>query len=168
MKKKKIVKRVTVKTKRLSYEQKEEIDRAFLLFDKDRSGLIDVNELRDALRALGIYIKKHQFRMLFNQVDKDGSGVIGKEEFTVFMAQNLDRRNHEEELRKTFQVYDEDDSGIITPQNLIDCGKQLGFIITEDDAMDMIQVADKTNKNGVNIDEFVHIMKIVGLIPKDM
>ena len=38
VKKKKIIKTTTIKIKRLTEEQKGEIDRAFLLFDKDNSG----------------------------------------------------------------------------------------------------------------------------------
>ena len=41
----------------LTKEQVEEIKSAFELFDKDNSGSIDANELRDAMKALGIYLK---------------------------------------------------------------------------------------------------------------
>jgi Ca2+-binding EF-hand superfamily protein len=32
------------------------------LFDKDKSGSIDVNELKDAMKALGIFLKKEEVR----------------------------------------------------------------------------------------------------------
>lgn len=31
---------------------------AFYLFDKDKSNTIDLNELKDAMKALGIYLSK--------------------------------------------------------------------------------------------------------------
>ena len=65
----------------------DEINHAFLLFDKDGSGSIDVNELRDAMKALGIYIKKDELRVLMNKVDKDGSGAIDEQEFAALMAE---------------------------------------------------------------------------------
>jgi Ca2+-binding EF-hand superfamily protein len=40
----------------------EEIGNAFLLFDKDKSGTIDVNELKDAMKALGIFLRKDEVR----------------------------------------------------------------------------------------------------------
>ena len=58
VKKKKIVKTITKRTKKITEEQKDEIDHAFLLFDKDNSGAIDAKELNDAMKALGIFIKK--------------------------------------------------------------------------------------------------------------
>jgi len=39
-------------------EKKEEIESAFHLFDVDGSGNIDVFELRDALKCLGIHMNK--------------------------------------------------------------------------------------------------------------
>ena len=61
-KRKKIIKKTLKKVKMLTEEQKEEIDNAFLLFDKDKSGSIDVNELKDAMKALGIFLKKEEVR----------------------------------------------------------------------------------------------------------
>ena len=57
-KRKKKIKRRKKKKKALTEEEIEEIKKAFNLFDKDGSGSIDVNELRDAMKALGIYLKK--------------------------------------------------------------------------------------------------------------
>ena len=48
----------------LTKEQVEEIKSAFELFDKDNSGSIDGNELRDAMKALGIYLKMDQIAQL--------------------------------------------------------------------------------------------------------
>ena len=62
MKRKKIIKKTTKKTKWLTQEQIEEIDNAFLLFDKDKSGTIDIFELKDALKALGIFLKREQVK----------------------------------------------------------------------------------------------------------
>jgi Ca2+-binding EF-hand superfamily protein len=39
-------------------EEVSEIKEAFSLFDKDQSGNIDVVELKDAMKALGIYMNK--------------------------------------------------------------------------------------------------------------
>jgi Ca2+-binding EF-hand superfamily protein len=62
IKRKKVIKRVQKKIKLLTEEQKEEIDHAFVLFDKDGSGTIDVMELKDAMKALGIYLKKEEVK----------------------------------------------------------------------------------------------------------
>ena len=86
-KRKKLVKRTTPMMKSISEEQKQEIDSAFLLFDKDKSGSIDVGELKDAMKALGIYLKKEEVKAKMTKVDKDGSGAIDKDEFMSLMAE---------------------------------------------------------------------------------
>mgnify|MGYP006116253725 CR=1 FL=1 len=92
-KRKRIVQRTTKKIKILTEEQKEEIDNAFIIFDKDKSGSIDVGELKDAMKALGIFLKKDEVKGVMTKVDKDGSGNIDKEEFTALMAEQIESRN---------------------------------------------------------------------------
>ena len=125
-KRKKVIKRTTKRMLFLTIEQKEEIDNAFSLFDKDRSGTIDVNELKDAMKALGIFLRKKEVRVVMTKVDKDGSGAIDKDEFMSLMAEQIVNRNQEEELKKVFKIYDDDDKGLITSNNLLKCAKDLG------------------------------------------
>ena len=119
MKRKKVFRRVQKKMKQLTEEQMEEINNAFILFDKDRSGNIDVNELKDAMKALGIFLNKEQLKYQMQRADRDGSGAIDKKEFTSLMAEQIEARNQEEELRKVFRIFDGDDTGLITRGNLI-------------------------------------------------
>jgi centrin-1 len=44
-------------------------------------------ELKDAMKALGIYLKKEEVKAKMQKVDKDGSGTIDKEEFMALMAE---------------------------------------------------------------------------------
>ena len=73
-KRKKIVKRVIHEKVHLTQEQVDEIYEAFRLFDKDNSGNIDTEELKDAMRALGFVYDKKKVKELMEQADKDGSG----------------------------------------------------------------------------------------------
>ena len=59
----KIKRKIKVK-KMLSQEEYKEIEEAFLLFDKDGSGTIDVSELRDALRVLGVNLNLNETKKL--------------------------------------------------------------------------------------------------------
>ena len=86
-KRKRIIKKTTIAHKYLTLEQKEEIDNAFFIFDRDRSGSIDISELKDALKALGIYLDKNEVKAVMTKVDKDGSGSIDQEEFLSMMAE---------------------------------------------------------------------------------
>ena len=50
---------------------------AFKLFDRDDSGMIDTEELKDAMRALGFHSEvqsREKVQKLMEKADKDGSG----------------------------------------------------------------------------------------------
>ena len=83
---KKRIKRIVKETVKLTKEQIDEIDQAFRLFDKDGSGYIDTEELKDAMRALGFVQDKRKVKELMEQADKDGSGQIDDKEFKSLMA----------------------------------------------------------------------------------
>lgn len=95
------------------------------MFDRDNSGSIDIGELKDAMRALGINQGKEKIKQLMTKVDKDGSGAIDQNEFLALMAEQIELRNQEEELRKVYRIYDDDDNMRITRQNLERCAEEL-------------------------------------------
>ena len=61
------------------------------------------------MKALGVFLKKEEVKKTMTKVDKDGSGAIDREEFMALMAEQIESRNQEEELRKVFRMYDDDD-----------------------------------------------------------
>ena len=99
------------------------------------------------------------------RVDKDGSGAIDREEFTALMAEQIELRNQEEELRKVFRMYDDDDNGLITSENLQRCANDLLETVTTDELLMMVEMADKDKKGGVDVEDFIDLMKQLGLIP---
>lgn len=152
MKRKRVFRRTTKKLKYLSAEQKEEIDNAFLLFDKDKSNTIDVVELRNAMKALGIHLTKAEVYNQMKKVDKDGSGFVDKAEFLGLMAEIITKRDEATELKKVFRMYDNDDDGEISVKNIWECADQLEMehLVNDERAMTMIEMADRKGKGGVD------------------
>merc|ERR1712107_480601 len=81
----------------LTQDQVEEIKEAFDLFDTDGSGSIDVNELKVAMKALGMDAKSEEIRKLINDIDSDGDGTIDFDEFLAMMT----ARKQGEDTRRT-------------------------------------------------------------------
>ena len=83
------------------------------MFDKDGSGNIDMQEMREAMKALGVYMSKEQVKKMMDSVDTDGNGYIEYDEFKQLMKDHIKNRDKELELRRAFRIYDEDDTGLI-------------------------------------------------------
>ena len=50
--------RLVRKKKELTKAEEEEIKTAFNMFDKDGSGNIDLQEMQDAMKTLGVFLSK--------------------------------------------------------------------------------------------------------------
>ena len=162
-KKKRLVKRR--RNKGLSDIQKKEIDDAFKLFDKDGSGNIDFYELRDAMRALGLQLTKEEVKEMMLKIDSDDNGFIDQDEFRVLMAEKLKDRNQEDELRKAFRVYDQDDTGLIEFYDLrrvadeLSEGKKDSDDISDEVIFGMIYESCGDRNGKVNLPQFMRLMK---------
>merc|ERR1712006_4547 len=97
----------------LSEEQMEEIREAFGLFDADASGMIDVRELKAAMRALGF------------EVDNDGNGTIEFGEFLEMMTGKKGEKDSREDIEKVFKLFDDDNTNKISFRNLARVAEEL-------------------------------------------
>ena len=82
------------------------------------------------------------------------------------MAEQIECRNQEVEIRKVFRIYDDDDNGIISAENLLRCANDLMETVTEDEIEMMLEMGDRNKKGGVDLEDFVALMKNTGLIPE--
>merc|ERR1712036_33976 len=92
----------------LTEDQVAEIKEAFDLFDTDGSGSIDTNELKVAMKALGMDAKSEEIRKLINDIDTDGDGTIDFDEFLAMMTARKQGEDTREDLLKVFKLFDDD------------------------------------------------------------
>merc|ERR1712072_148382 len=84
----------------LSDEQVDEIREAFSLFDADASGMIDVRELKAAMRAFGFEVKNEELKKMVADVDNDGNGTIEFGEFLEMMTGKMGEKDSREDIEK--------------------------------------------------------------------
>merc|ERR1711864_64135 len=87
----------------LTEEQLDEIREAFSLFDSDASGMIDVRELKAAMRALGFEVKNEELKKMVSDVDNDGNGTIEFVEFLGMMSGKMGEKDSREDIEKVFK-----------------------------------------------------------------
>lgn len=64
-------------------DPREEIMRAFDLFDSEGKGRITVDDLRRVARELGEGLEEEELNAMIEEFDLEGKGGVGKEEFAT-------------------------------------------------------------------------------------
>merc|ERR1711998_771305 len=97
----------------LTEEQMEEIREAFGLFDADASGMIDVRELKPAMRALGLEVKNEELKKMVTDVDDDDNTNKISFRNLARVAEELGENIDDEELQDMINQADRDGDGEI-------------------------------------------------------
>lgn len=72
-------------TKMLEKDTKEEVLKAFRLFDDDNTGKISFKNLKRVARELGENLTDEELQEMIDEADKDGDGEVSQEEFLRIM-----------------------------------------------------------------------------------
>ncbi|KAH7571911.1 hypothetical protein ACOSP7_014808 [Xanthoceras sorbifolium] len=145
----------------LPVEQVLEFQEAFCLLDRDGDGCITIEELATAIRSLDQNPTEEELQNMINEVDINGNGTIEFGEFLNLMARKMKESEAEEELREAFKVFDKDQDGYISPNELRQVMINLGEKLTDEELEQMIREADLDGDGQVNYDEFVRMMMAV-------
>eukprot|EP00976_Prorocentrum_cordatum_P060384 1175870-Prorocentrum_minimum.AAC.4 len=107
----------------LSNEEIEACRTAFAMFDKDFSGSIDIQELRETLKAMGQNPSEEELFLLLSQVDDNGSGTIELSEFMQLILSQKVQQEHEDNDTDTIDAFvslggNPDKSGVVKTAKL--------------------------------------------------
>lgn len=146
----------------MSAEQVREFRSAFAFFDKDGDGRITADELSTVIRtSLGQSPTPSELRDMVSEVDADGDGTIEFAEFLALMARNRCKDGDgEEELREAFGVFDRNQDGLISREELRHVMVSLGEKMSEEEVDGMIFEADLDGDGFVDFREFVRMMML--------
>ncbi|KAI9332368.1 hypothetical protein BDR26DRAFT_869375 [Obelidium mucronatum] len=142
----------------ITEDQKTEVKEAFELFDTDKDGCLDYHELKVAMRALGFDVKKAEVLKILREFDKDGQGLIEFQDFSKVMTERILDRDPLEEIRKAFQLFDDDGTGKISVRNLRRVAKEIGENLDDEELQAMIDEFDLDQDGEINEQEFISIM----------
>ncbi|KAG6554485.1 hypothetical protein Mapa_003863 [Marchantia paleacea] len=147
--------------------QKDEIEKVFNFFDENKDGLISKDDLRHFMHKLGFQTTEDEIDSMVNSVDINGDGSVDFMEFAnlyealvseeVMQGKDL---YEEEDLREAFNVFDTDDDGFISPQELqavlVKLGMNEGTSLANCEKM--IQNVDADGNGQVDFSEFKKLM----------
>jgi serine/threonine-protein phosphatase 2B regulatory subunit len=142
----------------LKSESVKKAYKRFRAVDKDQSGMIDFTEFCEVLQV----DQSPQTETLFRTFDKDRSGQIDVREFMIGLT-NFTGASKEEKLKFAFMVFDEDQNGVITKQELVKILKANHMATTEKEVLrkaeTIMKQADKDGDGVIAFEEFVTISK---------
>ncbi len=139
----------------LTRAQVQEFKEAFDIFDVDGGGTITAEELGEVMKSLGQKPTRAQLEAMVREIDADGDGAIDFPEFLTMMLRKMNEGDPEKELRDVFTVFDKDQSGTISADELKSVMKVIGEKLTEQEIEDAIRLADTTGDGEVDYDEFI-------------
>ncbi|KAH7702073.1 Calmodulin [Aphelenchoides avenae] len=144
----------------MSADMIEEFRDAFELFDKDGDGFVTAVELGTVMRSLGLEPTDEELDDLVREIDEDGNGTIELEEFVKIMNRRAaTEEDREKELHESFQIFDRDNDGLISPYDIQFVLMNLGEKLSDEEAGEIIREADKDGDGQVNFAEFMYLMR---------
>merc|ERR1712125_93319 len=112
---------------------------------------------------MGFQIKKAEALELMARYDREETGYIGYDAFEEIMCHRYAAQDPLDEIRKAFELFDEDKRGKISFRNLKHIARDLGEKLTDDELRGMIDEFDQDQDGEINEEEFVNLMKHTSL-----
>jgi calmodulin len=131
------------------HKQLIELRTVFDLFDVDRSGKVDEDELLVLLETLGQNLHPEEIRAKVKEFDVDNSGDISFEEFVAWMSEN-----QEIELTDSFHFFDKDRSGTISVVELQQMIQAMGQRRTYEEIQQLANWVDSDGSGEIDLDEY--------------
>lgn len=138
----------------------------FKRFDKDGSGTLDVDEMAGVFRVLKPALTFKEIAALMKELDRGGDHRVSRAEFMTWLrkgsASALDVKKEiiastgirwEQRIRKAFQTYDIDSSGLMDLDAMANALKNLGSL-TAEEVRNVCADLDKSKDRHISYAEF--------------
>lgn len=144
---------------KLSPEQVAEFKEVFMLFDKDEDGVITFPELIMVMKSLGQRPANDDLLAQLREVSADAIyDTIEFNEFLQMMSKQQVKLLSKDSLKDAFSIFDKDDDGYISVEELRNIMKNLGDKMSDEELDEMIDLADPNHEGLVNYLEFVMML----------
>ena len=142
----------------LSEETKADYMDAFNMFDTNHDGTINSQKIGELMRKLGKNPTDLELKQIIENIAKPGLKQIGFDDFVDLMEQKNKESDPEIEIINTFQIFDIDNNGLISKENLFHIIRTFGETLTDEEIQEIITEADVDGDGYINYEEFVRMM----------
>lgn len=95
---------------------------------------------------------------MISDLDADGNGNIGFEDFLHLMTSRVSDKDSRENIKKVFNLFDDEKTGFLSIKNLRRIVRELGENIEEHELQEMIDKADLDHDGMISEEEFYMII----------
>ena len=161
MQSRKVNKQITSSS--LNQEEIEELREAFLIFDKNNTGKINISELKKAMETLGFGERNPILYQMVLEIEKNHTGKKDGVTFETFMDalnQNLGDFSTKDGLRKLFELFNDNPKAeIINAAGLIKIRDSLAETGVDNSSIeDIIKRVSKNGDDEISFEEFYQYM----------
>ena len=146
----------------VSDEDANNLKELFYQCDSDGDGGINIIELDITLQYLHQSLSTKQLKMLFIDVDLDNNGKISFSEFCILMGVDSESErevaDHGNVVEKSFEIFDTDNDGIISLDELNQMMKFLGLRHTELELTEMMNSVDVDDNGTIDLLEYQDLL----------
>jgi centrin-1 len=142
----------------LSRMEQEDLREAFSLFDTEQKGRISVGELRSVLKELGqesMSMSSSLKRVLKTVRSLSPDQELSLDDFSRMLTAP-DPSDDRDELQKVFDLFDGEQKGYITVDDLHKVAADLGESMSDEELKEMVHRASDSNK--VTYEQFTEVM----------
>ena len=136
----------------------EELKETFDMFDLDKDGLINVNELGCAMRAQAMTPTDQDLEDMIKYADEDEDGKINIKEFLLLMNSKNKNTDVEKELTEAFKFFDKENIGKINVNEFRHIMSTLGEKLCDEEIDEMIKRGDPRNEGFIDYKEFINLI----------
>ncbi|XP_075414978.1 mitochondrial adenyl nucleotide antiporter SLC25A24-like isoform X3 [Tenrec ecaudatus] len=120
----------------------------FQQLDRNRDGVVDIGELQQGLRSLGVPLGQDAEEKIFNAGDVNKDGMLDFEEFMKYL------KDHEKQMKLAFTSLDKNNDGNIDALEIVQSLQTLGVTISEKQAELILQSIDADGTMTVDWNEW--------------
>lgn len=121
-------------------------------------GNIEARELEAFMAAFGRKVPDSEIHAMINEGDHDGNGELEFIEFVSIVSQRMRGNLDDDELRDAFRVYDKENDGFITIENIRKVVFDIDSMPIEEDIEEAILLYDNDGDGKLSYEEFVLAM----------
>ncbi|XP_071833354.1 uncharacterized protein [Apostichopus japonicus] len=143
----------------LTTEQISEFREAFETFDRDKDGVISVDELRRIFKMIGLDLPEKDIQEMFNDADEDGNGTLDFQEFMAMVTKKMTNTDVREDIKEAFKVFDTKGVGSLTTIELREIMLSHGdYTMSPGEINEMLSHADIDGDGSIKYEEFVETL----------